>query len=209
MKLRFRSRGNNKRNTSITTAFIDVVLNNYLSIVVLLVALLIVASIKKEEEAKGAVKSIITIHATWPEKWTQDIDMWAQGPDDRSVGYSRPQSPTFVLLRDDTGWDATTDRNEEFIVSVADKDKIAGHYIVNLFYFRGVGEVPVEIKIMIQRFRNGVAIDMQTVFDKKIILEKSGAEKTAVQFDMDVNGEFIKESVRFDFERIAAAKGAM
>lgn len=206
MKLKFIFNRWNEENGGISVGFLDTIMNSFLAILVLFMAWVVISTVKKEIESRGAVRSIITVHITWP-KGDEDIDTWGLGPDRQAVGYSKPQSDMLVLLRDDTGRDKTTPINEEFVVTVADKEHIKGRYIFNLFYFRGEKELTVEAKVMIQKFKNGVMTDIQTVFERKIVMEKWGVEKTIVQFDMDENGEFVKESVNQNFQRIALVQG--
>lgn len=203
MRPRFRyGRREEAGRSGVFTAFLDVITNTTLVFTVLLIAWLVISTIKKEDQARGAVRSIITVHIIWP-KGNEDIDTWGLGPDGEPVGYSKLQSAMLVLLRDDTGHDPATPANEEFMVSVADKENIAGHYVFNVFCYRCDRELIVEAKVMIQKIKNNVVVDMQTVFEKKVVMEKEGEEKTILQFDMNEKGEFVKESVNEDFKRIA------
>ncbi len=146
---------------------------------------------KKQVEAEAAVKmpGNIMVWIRWPDYVDVDVDLWAQAPGDRPVGYSNRAGNTFNLLRDDLGSTRdTTKLNYEVIFG---RDMPNGKYTINVHLFRNgseLTEVSVDVDVFIS-----YGSRTETIAKKRVILTQVGQEITVVNFVLE-GGKLIGKS---------------
>lgn len=142
------------RKYSSNLAFVDLLFNMLVGFTCLFViAFLMINPIAKQGTIDPPV--MLMIEMEWNPDSNTDIDLWVNGPDGHSVGFSSRENGYITLKRDDlgkindrytvNGEVHTIRRNYEIITMTALPD---GDYTVNVHYFSGNGPVePVNIKI--------------------------------------------------------------
>jgi hypothetical protein len=170
--------------------FIDLLFNALLGFTFLfLVAVMFI----NPESRKGRVdlKAEYIISVTWPEYLADDIDLWVQDPIGETVSYLRKDAGWLHLDRDDRG-----EVNDTIIVDgkellypinqevVTIRGIIPGEYIVNLYYYTAAQSQPVEALVKVEK----VNPTLQTVFVRRVTLQRQDEEKTVVRFSLDRKG---------------------
>lgn len=160
-----------------------------IAFVFIILFLFLVPFIKPAKADKDAVVKMpgnIMVWVRWPDYVDVDVDLWAQAPGDKPVGYSNRAGDTFNLLRDDLGNTRdTTKLNYEVIFS---RDMPNGRYTVNVHLFRNssyLTEVPVDADVFISYGSRSVSIAK-----RKVVLKQVGQEITIVSFTLE-NGKLI------------------
>lgn len=158
-------------------------------------------------------KAEVFIILTWPEMNFDDIDLWLELPNGKYVGFKSKDQGYAHLERDDLGVsnDTAIDENGNTTISLQNREVIAlrqyvnGHYRVNVQYFRdnnfsvertlpdGTKEQlhetvfpPMECEVQIVQLNPSYRV----LGTYKVIMEKEGDEKTAVEFDV-LNGTIV------------------
>ncbi|MBI2042447.1 MAG: hypothetical protein HYT21_01725 [Candidatus Nealsonbacteria bacterium] len=149
---------------------------------IMLVLLLSLLPVSKEKPAKPdlPVPGGLMVTIEWPPDYSQDIDLWVEGPDGQPVGYSHKGSSIFSYLRDDLGAGTYENFNYEFALG---RDLTEGEYIINLHFYAyhsGTGDVPVGVTVILYS-PTGVSM----VFKGTIAMNAVGQELTAVHFRLD------------------------
>ncbi len=183
------------RSADMTSPFLRIftdLLFNILIIVVLVLALIaqLVKKIKVDENKSPEqmvmmlpVDAELVFAIKWP-SGSQDIDLWARGPDKISVGYSNTRSGVLGYLRDDVGPDFAdktfeSAKNYEIITAPS---FVPGHYVVNVHFYNGRGdssEVSVDCQILIHKNN-----EVEEVYRGKVNLTFVKEERTIIQFDL-------------------------
>lgn len=178
------------RNIPRVDPFIDLLFNTLMGFSFLfLVSLLFInpkanrASVEKQAE--------YIISATWPKDLADDIDLWVRSPTGHTVSYIAKEAGWLHLERDDRGElndtlmiDGKTvvhPINQEIITI---RNRHAGEYIVNLYYYTTKSKTPVPVDIRIDRINP----KYETVFRETVTLEKRDQEITAVRFTIKDDG---------------------
>ena len=151
-----------KRSFHSNVAFLDLLFNTLLCFVMFFVITLI--HMKTEDAAKGSIKidldSYIMIVATWPENYSDDIDLYHKS-------------------HDEFGDRVYTNRE---IVTI--RKKYPGEYIVNAHSYAKRSHDPVPVNIKVYKIENQKIID-----DKNIVFVRSGQEHTASRFVVHKDGK--------------------
>lgn len=171
----------------------DVVFNIFLSFIIFTALLAILAAIPKKEQQEEKTKQVkrlvdlplratLVFTITWP-LGSEDIDLWAIGPDEKAVGYpaGKTRSQTLGYLRDDTGHQDKSNMNYELITAPG---FVPGHYVMNVHFFdnhEGENRVTVDCQVLLQKKNN----NMVEIYRGKVTLEYVRQEKTVIQFDLE------------------------
>ena len=153
-----------------------------------LMVLVFVNPPKKQTTAEAVIKmpGNIMVWIRWPDYVDVDVDLWAQAPNDKPVGYSNRAGNSFNLLRDDLGNARdTTKLNYEVIFG---RDMPDGRYTINVHLFRNgseITEVPVDADVFISYGSRS-----ESILKKKIVLTQVGQEITIANFFLE-NGKLI------------------
>jgi hypothetical protein len=181
-----------KRSFHANVAFLDLLFNMLLCFVMFFAITLI--HMKTEQSAKGTIKldldSYIMIVATWPENYSDDIDLYVRAPDGSVVFFRNKDAPFMHIDRDDLGsmgdhqsHDETSGRvytNRE-IVTI--RKKYPGEYVVNAHAYAKRSHDPVPVNIKVYKIDNQKIID-----DRSIVFTRNGQEHTASRFIVHKTG---------------------
>ena len=172
------------RNTPRVDPFIDLLFNTLMGFSFLfLVSLLFINP--KADRAKVEKQAEYIISATWPQNLADDIDLWMRAPTGHTVSYLDKEAGWLNLERDDRG-----ELNDTFIIDgkeeihpinqeiITIRKRLAGEYIVNLYYYTAKSKNPVPVDIRIDRINP----KYETVYRKSIDLKSEDEETTAVRF---------------------------
>ena len=166
-----------------TDPFIDLLFNALLGFTFLfLVSVMFI----KPDARKGRVnlKAEYIISVTWPDHLADDIDLWVQDPIGEIVSYLQKDASWLHLDRDDRGEiNDTITVNGEKVVTI--RGIIPGEYVVNLYYYKAAGTLPVDTLVKVEK----VNPTLQTVFVRKVVMEQQDDELTVVRFVLDENGQ--------------------
>lgn len=182
-----------KRSFHSNVAFLDLLFNTLLCFVMFFVITLI--HMKTEDAAKGSIKidldSYIMIVATWPENYSDDIDLYVRAPNGSIVFFRNKDSEFMHIDRDDLGSMGDHKSHDEFgdrvytnreIVTI--RKKYPGEYIVNAHSYAKRSHDPVPVNIKVYKIENQKIID-----DKNIVFVRSGQEHTASRFVVHKDGK--------------------
>lgn len=143
---------------------------------------------KAAKDAEIKMPGNLMIWIRWPDYVDVDVDLWAQAPGDKPIGYSNRAGDTFNLLRDDLGTKRdTTKLNYEVVFG---RDMPDGRYTVNVHLYRNASElteVPVDADVFISYGSRSVG-----VVKKRVILKQVGQEITIANF-VFLNGKLVDE----------------
>ena len=155
-------------------------------------ALLAVSPESKDGKIDSKAEFIITMD--WPDNHPDDLDLFVQDPAGNIAWYRHREAGFLTLDRDDRGGvnDFITINGRkipspirEEIVTV--RGILAGEYTVNVSHFQAKTGQPVPVNVKVQKL-NPTA---QVIFDDKLFVDHTGAEKTAVRFTLDAEGKVI------------------
>lgn len=167
---------------------IDLLFNLLIGFVFLfIVAFILINPVSKKQIVDPKAEYIITM--TWPDKDTNDVDLWVKHDRSVIVSFRAKDNGIMHLDRDDLGEDNDTividgsaislPLNQE-VLSI--RQKIKGHYTVSAHWYAQKGIkplnlIPVTFELM--------QINPYQILSKRIImLEAVGAERVAFQFDI-------------------------
>jgi hypothetical protein len=181
-----------KRNYHSNFAFLDLLFNTLLCFVALFAVALLVVNPDKNNK-KIDIKAEFIITATWPKEFSDDIDLYVQDPVGNIVYFKRQEAGLMHLDRDDLG--SSRDRIQtEFGVIEDDQNRemvtirgiTSGQYIVNIHAYHKVGEIPVPVKVSVDKIN-----PFGTIVSKTIMLESRGQEETVCRFILNSNGDVV------------------
>lgn len=136
---------------------------------------------KAAKDAEIKMPGNLMIWIRWPDYVDVDVDLWAQSPGDKPIGYSNRAGDIFNLLRDDLGTRRdTTKLNYEVMFG---RDMPDGRYTVNVHLYRNgseLTEVPVDADVFISYGSRSVG-----VVKKRVILRQVGQEITIANFFLE------------------------
>jgi len=141
----------------------------------------------------GAIdlKAEYIVTVKWPDHSPDDIDTWVRDPDGRVVWFRNTEDGFMHLDRDDRGLSNDTILVDgEKVVNPLNQEVVTvrrlvpGEYIVNLHYYKSVTEQPVAAEVSVARVNPSLDI----FFYGKVVLERAGAERTAVRFNLGRDG---------------------
>ncbi len=171
--------------------FTDLLFNALLTFTFLfLIALLLLNPPAKTGIIDPKAEFLITV--TWPDGNPNDIDVWAQGPDQRQVWYMRSEDGLMHLDRDDRGMSNDTQMIEgREIVNPLNQEVLtirgrpAGEFIVNLHYYKTEDENPVPVTVYLAEVNPKLNVLHYATHD----LNHEGDEMTALRFTITQQGQ--------------------
>ncbi len=182
------------RQTPKVDPFIDLLFNTLLGFSFLfLVSLLFINP--EQDRASVEKQAEYIISATWPKYLADDIDLWVRGPAGQTVSYLAKEAGWLHLERDDRG-----EVNDTLIINgqkqihpinqeiITIRNRQAGEYIVNLYYYKSESTPPIPVDIRIDRINP----KYKTVFRETVALDKIDQEITAVRFTIEENGDVLE-----------------
>lgn len=185
------------------TVFRDVILLTLAGFIVIVLLLLphINPVANKSDDLKSPGNVIVEMY--WSDDITDDIDLWIRAPGDLSVGYSNKAGKVFNLLRDDLGKNGDlSNKNQENAFS---RGIVPGEYIINVHHYRGVGNFPVEVRVVMSVKKDADSSAIQLIA-RTVYLKHEGEELTVVRFKLDEKGNLSKSSINDIFVPLRAAE---
>lgn len=147
----------------------------------------------KNNEASDRSICEMAFDISWPNV-DADIDLWAQGPNTRPVGYSSKNSGPMDLVRDDLGYQSDkSNKNEERICIRA---IVPGEYTINahVFAVRGNNKLPLPVSLTVSKVDVSSAY-MTEIYSKTVDLKQFGEELTIVRFTLKDDGSLDSSSI--------------
>ena len=136
-------------------------------------------------------KAEFIITTKWMDNSPDDIDIWIESPQGDLVWFMTPEAGFIHLDRDDRGVanDVIEVNGEEIINPINQevvtiRNYIAGEYVVNLHYYKSSSQQAVDAEVRVVK----VNPRLQVLFYDTVRLEQMGAEKTAVRFYVEKDG---------------------
>jgi hypothetical protein len=173
---------------------LGVMLFKALQVVAFLFFLALLAVSPESKDGKVDSKAEFIITMDWPDNHPDDLDLFVQDPAGNIAWYRHREAGFLTLDRDDRGGDndfiVVNGRKipspiREEIVTV--RGILAGEYIVNISHFHAKTGQPVPVNVKVQKLNPAA----QVIFDDKLFVDHTGAEKTAVRFTLDAEGKVI------------------
>jgi hypothetical protein len=171
--------------------FIDLLFNALLGFTFLF---LVAVIFMNPEARKGRInlKAEYIISVTWPERLTDDIDLWVQDPTGETVSYLNKEASWLHLDRDDRGEvnDTVLIDGREVVYPINQevvtlRGIIPGEYTVNLHYYTAADTGPVDALVKVEK----VNPTLRTVYVRQLTLSRQDEEQTAVRFTLDLEGQ--------------------
>lgn len=147
------------------------------------------STIKKQNAIN--TNSKLVIHLSWDDNSNDDIDIWAKTDNPPAVvGFKSKSSRNMFLDNDTLGLEsnALIKKNGQMVASYGNNEHIHikectdTHVIINAHYYRSDKLRAMPIKIDLIRLE-----PLSIIYSASIVLDKTGQEKTALQFDLDEN----------------------
>ncbi len=174
--------------------FSDLLFNSLLGISLLFFIAIIFIN-PQSKAGNVEVKAYFVITVTWKDFSPDDIDVWVADPLGKKLWYRQREVGLLHLDRDDRGMkDDKIVVEDEMVENPLNQEIVTirgvypGRYTVNVHYYETATDKPVEVAVRIFKLRP----DYQMIFDKKLVLESKGAEKTAVNFTLGLDGRLKK-----------------
>lgn len=161
-----------------------------------LVAAFLALAILIEEPQPSKADSIppgqLSIEIFWPDNACTDVDLWAQAPGGRPVGYSSKNAEHIDLLRDDLGLSCGS--GVHHYENAYTRGLAPGAYIVNLHSYADHGwSKPIPVEVVIQLHHDKAATDV--ILRKTVTINAIGQEITVIRFRLDTDGHLEDGSV--------------
>lgn len=136
-------------------------------------------------------KAEFIITASWPDGDPNDIDIWAEGPDNALVSFRNPEQGLMHLDRDDRGLlnDKQTINGVE-IVNPLNQEVLTirgrppGEFVINLHYFKTETSQSVPVTVYLAE----VNPKMRVLHYTSAELKKEGDEVTSLRFSIAPDG---------------------
>ena len=177
----------------------SVMLFKALQVVAFLFFIALLAMNPETKQGKIDTKAEYIITLTWPDSHPDDIDLYAEDPLGNIVWYHEREAGFMVLDRDDRGGlnNSITVNGRKVAnpirqETISIRGILAGEYTVNVSHFQAKTGQPVPVNVKVQKL-NPTA---QVVFDDKLFVDHTGAEKTAVRFTVDAEGKVVNVEQR-------------
>jgi len=174
--------------------FNDLLFNSLLAFAALLFLTFILIKPQATSQKKLESKAEFVITVTWSDSASDDVDVYVRDPDDRLVYFQRREDGLMHLDRDDLG--RKNDKivgpdGEEIIFDynrevVTIRGSVAGEYIVNVHMSRKEEGTPTTVTVQLEKMN-----PFDTVTVKRVVLNESGDEKTALRFIVNSEGEVL------------------
>lgn len=175
------------------TVFRDVILLALAGFVAVVLLLLPHINPPEDPGEESFAPGNLIIEMRWPDHQDADVDLWVEGPDGQSVGYSNKGGPVFNLLRDDLGRkDDFTELNYEVSYS---RGTPAGAYTINVhLYSNSSREYPIPVKVAVS-LKPKTEDPVRRLLSKELELSRLGEELTVFRFELGENGRLVPGSV--------------
>ena len=139
-------------------------------------------------------KAEFIITASWPDSDPNDVDIWAEGPNDWLVSYRNPEQGLMHLDRDDRGLinDSQTIDGVE-VVNPLNQEVLTirgrppGDYVVNLHYFKKETVMAVPVTVYLAEVNPKLRVLHYTSTELKF----EGEEVTSLRFTISPSGKVI------------------
>jgi hypothetical protein len=143
------------------------------------------------KQGKVDIKAEFIITMSWPDSHPDDMDLYAQDPVGNIVWYHEREAGFMVLDRDDRGGLNNTITVAGRKISspirqetVSIRGIVAGEYTVNINHFLATTTVPVPVSVKVEKVNPAVEV----IHYDTLMVDRAGAEKTAVRFRVAENG---------------------
>ncbi|QIG69434.1 hypothetical protein EVB79_064 [Rhizobium phage RHph_N3_13] len=167
-------------------------LDFYVYFVSVFIGLFILAfAMISNEQKKGNIidPAEFIIEMVWTDGSPNDVDLWVRAPDNSITYFSHKDSKVVTLDRDDLGINNSTvidgktygSNTRREVISI--RKIIPGTYTVNCMMYANRNDQKEPIKITIRRLNPYVEVT-----EKTLELQATGEEQTAVNFDLDEQG---------------------
>ncbi len=130
-------------------------------------------------------KAEFIITTKWPDFSPDDVDTWVEDPAGSLIWFRNPEAGFMHLDRDDRGMSNDTILvNGSEVVNPLNQEVVTirsfvpGEYIVNLHYYKSGSDKPINAEVRVVK----VNPKLEVVYYGTLVLNKVGAEKTAVRF---------------------------
>lgn len=182
---------NNKYNTN--TAFLDVLFNTLLAFVALFVLAFSMMNVTKNKKNSIESKAEFLITVTWNKDLDDDVDTYVEDPEGHLVCFTRREDGLMHLDRDDLG--KSNDRViTQFGIIQVDENKeivtlrgiVPGEYVINTHMYLKRSTNPIEVMVQVEKLN-----PYKVIAIKKVKLEASGDEKTALRMNIDKTGKVL------------------
>ncbi len=181
-----------KYKTSNFDPFTDLLFNVLLGFTFLFfITILFINPISKLGNINLKAEYIISVD--WQDNLPDDVDLWVEDPNGEIVSYLKKDAGWLHLDRDDQGIinDKVIINNKEVVYPlnrevVTLRGIIPGEYIVNLYLYENKSNLPVDVKIKIERVNPTLKL---VFFDDKTLPAKD-TEITVARFYLDELGNF-------------------
>lgn len=169
----------------LSPAFLDM----SMTIVCVLLAMLLISVFQDPKPAEGAItpKAEFLVEMTWDDGSTDDVDLYARGPDGRVIFFGNRTTSLMFLDRDNLGTNNTVD-GPTGPVALPDRREIvtiraleAGDYAFNAFCHRCTGRNAVKMRVL---KLNPYAV----VAAAEATLDQQGQERTMVAMSVGADG---------------------
>ena len=148
----------------------------------------------KSEQSDNAklnidLDSYVMIVATWPESYSDDVDLYVRGPDGSVVFFRNKDTEYMHIDRDDLGalGDGTPEEFSDRVLTnreiVTVRKKVVGEYVVNAHLYAKRSYDPVPVDIIIYKVRDRKVID-----ERVVSFTYRGEEQTISRFIVDKSG---------------------
>ena len=181
---------NASRRRSISDPFTDLLFNALLGFTFLfLIAIMFMNPVAKKGIINPKAEYIVTIE--WPDNSPDDVDTWVEDPNGNLIWFRNREAGLVHLDRDDRGQinDTITVNGTEIqnplnqeVVTI--RGVVPGEYVVNVHYYATETELPIRVTVKVSKVNPALEI----VYYGDTLLEKKGAEKTAVRFVINKSG---------------------
>ena len=181
---------NASRRRSTSDPFTDLLFNALLGFTFLfLIAIMFMNPVAKKGIINPKAEYIVTIE--WPDNSPDDVDTWVEDPNGNLIWFRNREAGLVHLDRDDRGQinDTITVNGTEIqnplnqeVVTI--RGIVPGEYVVNVHYYATETELPIRVTVKVSKVNPALEI----VYYGDTLLEKKGAEKTAVRFVINKSG---------------------
>lgn len=147
-----------------------------------------IAVADKKPSVQQKAEYVITIE--WPAEMEDDVDTYLEDPYGNLIHYRQKAAGLMHLDRDDLGHSNDTirtphgdfkyDKNREIVTL---RGFIPGEYTLNIHLYSKRSGRPVPVKITIEKIN-----PWTLVWQKEVVLENNGDEKTVTRFTIDDKG---------------------
>lgn len=184
-----------KRLYGCHTSFLDLLFNMLLAFTAMFVMAFAMMHKKEESKSNTEVKAEYVITISWPDKLNNDVDSYLEDPDGHLVCFRRREDGLMHLDRDDLGTsnDMVKTQAGQSIEYPYNREMITlrgiseGEYCMNVHAYRFAEPGPCEVTVQLDKLNP----TFSTVLIKKVVLEKSGDEKTVIRFKLTKKGELL------------------